>query len=157
MGANDNRSKNKAAVVVQNSHHRFVTEPGGAPHSCGPRCLQEALFRLGVEARLPELIGRCKTAGPGTSIRDLLAAARSFGLGAQVCKAGIKLLRELVCSSDIVVIAHVQRDHFVLVETATEGGVAFWDPDEGTRRLPLGGFQAVWEGVCVVIGRPASP
>ena len=131
-------------------------EPSNSPSACGPKCLQEALRRLGLGVGLPELLRRCKTSHEGTSIRDLLSAAQSLGLRALVCKAGLDQLARIVLPAHRAVIAHVHPDHFVVVESVNCERLRVWDPNEGACQWRGDEFRTAWAGVCIVISAPDS-
>jgi len=131
--------------------------PADQAAACGPRCLQEALRRFGVRVSLPEAIARCKTTHAGTSVGNLLEAARINGLRAEVCKTDLDTLSSLVPSECFAVIAHVQSRHFVLVDGVGDERVILWDPTEGDRDMTLAEFQCIWNGVLIVLARASCP
>ena len=131
--------------------------PADQAATCGPRCLQEALRRFGVRVSLSEAIARCKTTRAGTSVGNLLDAARTLGLRAEVCKAELGTLSGLLPSECVAVIAHIQSRHFVLVDGVCDERVILWDPTEGDRDMTRAEFQCIWDGVLIVLARASGP
>jgi len=154
--ANGRCRRDAGEVLPDDEHGRDPAERPDDMPVCGPRCLREALRRFAIEAGSPDVTQRCKTSCEGTSIRNLLAAARSYELRAYVCKVGTELLLDLVCSGDSIIIAHTRKGHFVLVECVTEESVTLWDPDQGTCELSRLDFEEAWDGVCIVLRSPPT-
>ena len=127
-----------------------------ARNRCGPKCLHELLARAGIHVEVSDVAQWCRTSPKGTSIRHLVAAAAEYGLGGDVTMGDMALLASVTRRGRCSVIAHVRGSHFVVVERVSQQGVVIWDPVVGCEELSASDFQAIWQGVAIVLTPPQS-
>ena len=116
---------------------------------CGPRSLLAICQLLGVEARLDEL---CKLSGltnKGTTMYGLYEAAQKKGLKAE----GLKLSMDELANLDSPAIAHIEPDHFFVVEDVIGNNIRIIDPPKAPYILTKKEFQKSWDGKVLVVSK----
>lgn len=135
------------SVVLQ--HHDFscgsaalatlLTWHYGRP--MGEEEVFEAMYRVGDQ----ESIRRA-----GFSLLDMKSYLDSVGLPADGFKVGLDKLEELALPAVALIEVQGYR-HFVVIRGIHEGRVLFADPARGLRAVPRQSFQAMWNGIVLLI------
>jgi predicted double-glycine peptidase len=143
-----------------------------SPWTCGPAALMAVLVYFGVfddaESRLDAELGA--TPQDGTRVRDLVAAARRFGLLAEA-RTALELddLKNELSRGAVVIVAlqawatgavadwrsHWEDGHYVVVVGVSDERVYFMDPSvrTGYAYLPRAEFVDRWHDYDVEAGR----
>jgi ABC-type bacteriocin/lantibiotic exporter with double-glycine peptidase domain len=123
------------------------------PGQCGPATLAMVLDYFGVKAPLSKLVKltKCQPAehSAGTAAKDLVAAARAFGLtGVVKADASLADLRSYVRDRQIPVIVNWfshYDGHYSVVVRMTDEHIYLLDPEFSTvRKMTLKRFDQVW-------------
>ena len=116
------------------------------PTDCGAACLAMALEHHGKKLPIEDV--RAAVGGMrGVSARQILEAARRFGLRARGVKIEPDKLRFLPAGT----ILHWELNHFVVLEHAGRAELRVIDPAVGARRLPMRDVERMFTGVALVL------
>lgn len=122
---------------------------------CGPLCLTFCARWLGDDAQVEAM---ARLAGTdrlkGTSLAGLARAGRALGLEARHYRLRLSHLKRV--TSRTPAIAHVDRNHFVVVWTDASGQVTVVQPPGRSDRMSLGEFGRRWNGALLVLSRPGG-
>ena len=118
-----------------------------AATECGLACLAMVLGYHGKEIGREELRTILSAGRDGTTARDILNAARYYGLRGRGVKLEPTALGHLPPAS----ILHWEFKHFVIFEGVSKTGVDIVDPGVGRRRVPMAEFGQSFTGVAVVL------
>jgi ATP-binding cassette, subfamily B, bacterial len=113
---------------------------------CGAASLASVLSFHGKHVPLHEVRSRLGTGRNGATARQILNAARAFGLSARGVAIEPAKLRYLPAGS----ILHWDLAHFVVYERATARFIEIVDPAAGRRKLPLELAAKSMSGVALV-------
>jgi len=133
---------------------RLVPRPAGrvpvilqlTPTDCGAACLAMALEHHGKKLPIED-VRAAVGAARGVSARQLLEAARRFGLRARGVKIEPDKLRFLPAGA----ILHWELNHFVVLERARRGELRVIDPAVGARRIPMRDVERMFTGVALML------
>jgi ABC-type bacteriocin/lantibiotic exporter with double-glycine peptidase domain len=133
---------------------RLVPRPAGrvpvilqlTPTDCGAACLAMALEHHGKKLPIED-VRAAVGAARGVSARQLLEAARRFGLRARGVKIEPDKLRFLPAGA----ILHWELNHFVVLERAGRSELRVIDPAVGARRIPMRDVERMFTGVALVL------
>jgi ABC-type bacteriocin/lantibiotic exporter with double-glycine peptidase domain len=114
---------------------------------CGLACLAMVLGYHGREIGREELRTILSAGRDGTTARDILNAARYYGLRGRGVKIEVSALKHLPPAS----ILHWEFKHFVVFEGLAASGVDIVDPGIGRRRVPMGEFRQSFTGVALIL------
>jgi ABC-type bacteriocin/lantibiotic exporter with double-glycine peptidase domain len=114
---------------------------------CGPACLAMVLGYHGKVIGRDELRDILNSGRDGTNARDLLNAARYYGLRGRGVKFEISALEHLPPAS----ILHWEFNHFVVFERLRSEGVDIIDPRSGRRFVPMEDFGKSFTGVALLL------
>lgn len=123
---------------------RYVPQMEAA--DCGAACLAMVLGYHGRATALAEVRAVLGPGRAGVSARDLLEAARSFGLrtrGVQVDLDSLAMVPEGA-------VLHWGFDHFVVLERVTKNGLAILDPAVGRRTVTLDQVRQKFTGIALI-------
>ncbi len=108
----------------------LVTQVSAA--DCGPACLAMVLAHFGKPTPLPAVAATVSAhGGAGINARQLVEAARSYGLRARGVKLAVEQLKFLPPAS----ILHWEMNHFVVLESTDRRGARVLDPASGPRHV----------------------
>ncbi|HKP60215.1 MAG TPA: peptidase domain-containing ABC transporter [Polyangiales bacterium] len=113
---------------------------------CGPACLTMVLGYYGKTVQLASVRAAVGGAAQGVSARQLVDAARRFGLRARGVKLELEQLRYLPPGS----ILHWEMNHFVVLESVDRRGARIVDPASGPRRISWSDLAQRCTGVALV-------
>ena len=118
-----------------------AAEPGLL--ECGPRSLMAVCEMIGKSATLSEL-AELSDFSPktGTTMLGLYRAAQAKGLNPVGMKGSLEDLRVV----ETPVIAHVGKDHFLVVKGLTKNQVHLEDSVNKYSILPVNEFEKIWDG-----------
>ena len=114
--------------------------------NCGPLSLQVVCRLFGIDASDNELAAFAGTDGSGTTINGLCRAARQKGLNATVVQWSIEELKEW----KLPVIAFVDGNHFLVVESFEEEQFHIWDPPRPPTHISEHALMQRWKGHAVI-------
>jgi ABC-type bacteriocin/lantibiotic exporter with double-glycine peptidase domain len=124
-------------------------------HDCGARCVERVLRSLGgtsidLSLLIDELNGRTRDSLP--SLSDLDACIESSGCTSELTPVEfVRFVPNTACC-----IAHVNSNHFVVIdEVAPDHVTAWWGPGEN-RRLSWQEFQSISSPVVLVATRTSK-
>lgn len=113
---------------------------------CGAACLAMVLGYHGRETSLAEARDAVGSGRGGVSARDLVEAARRFGLLARGVQLDLPDVRYLPVGS----VLHWGFDHFVVFSRVARKGVRVVDPAAGPRLVPWERFRKSFTGVALI-------
>lgn len=128
---------------------------------CGAASLAMILAYYGKWLPLEQVRADCGVSRDGSSARDLVRAARAYGLSA----AGYRMEIEDVMACSFPVILHWGFDHFVVLCGFKRGKALINDPARGRIAVPMEEFDRTFTGVVLCFeptgdfepgGKPAS-
>lgn len=120
---------------------------------CGPNCLLTVCRQMKIDASLDELSVLCGyKANEGASLSGLYRAVKAKGLQAVGVKIGLSELSGL----DVVAIAHLWGNHFVVVERGDTDAVKVTDPPREPRLIPLRDFAESYSGFALLVAKDDS-
>lgn len=112
---------------------------------CGAACLAMVLSHFGRNVPLEELRVDCGVSRDGSNARNLVRAARNYGLTTNAFRQEPEQVKEL----SFPVIAHWRFYHFVVVEGYYPGGWYLNDPALGPRTCDDSEFDIAFTGVAI--------
>jgi len=112
---------------------------------CGAASLGMVLGHHGRFERLDELRVACGVSRDGATAKNVVAAARSFGLSTRALKREPESLKEL----SFPLIVHWKFYHFLVVEGWYPGGWYLNDPASGTVKCPDHEFDKNFTGIAL--------
>ena len=117
---------------------------------CGVNCLFVGLTVLNGsdELSLADLKNRLAPNGQGNSLAQLSSMANELGFQTLAVKTTIESL--LARQRPFVFIAHMKRDHFVLISDASPTSVKMVDSPEAST-VPVTSFVDAWDGTGLLI------
>jgi len=121
---------------------------------CGVNCLFVGLTVLNssdeLSLSLADLKNRLAPKGQGNSLAQLSSIANELGFQALAIKTTIESLQAR--QRPFVFIAHMKRDHFVLIFDASPTAVQMVDPPESST-VPVASFKDAWDGTGLLISK----
>ncbi len=118
---------------------------------CGPWALQRLAELHGMNTSVAQIAEWAGTDEEGTTMLGLAVAAHEMGFLAQGWEARpIDLVR-----MEESAIAHFTDQHFVVLESASEDEVRYWDAlDQQTHTVTLSAFTDRWSGYLLTAAPP---
>ncbi|HEX3771697.1 MAG TPA: ATP-binding cassette domain-containing protein [Polyangiaceae bacterium] len=127
---------------------------------CGAASLAMVLAYHGHWAPLSEVRQACGVSRDGSTARNIVVAARGYGLVPRARRLEPADLAEVTSPA----VLHWGMNHFVVLERWTPAGATIADPGEGRRRVLPETFDANFTGICVefstsdaFVRRPRAP
>jgi len=121
---------------------------------CAPASLLSILKYYGGDSTLPHLRELCKTNVKGSTMLNLVEAAKQLGFEA----FGASGEYEDLMKEEMPCIAHVVVDevlnHFVVIYQITEKELTIGDPGKGVYKLSKEEFLKIWKSKSVVLLKP---
>jgi len=118
---------------------------------CGPAALLSVLKYFGGEASLWHIRSLCRTGLHGTTLYDMIEAAKSLGLSA----SGVKGSYEDLMSGKLPAIAHVHidkhREHFIVIYQIRKKYLIAVDPARGRIKLERDMFEQMWRSKVLIL------
>ena len=115
---------------------------------CGAACLTMVLQYYSKWIPLEQVRSDCGVSRDGSNARNILKAARNYGLIAQGYKMEPEALRE---NGTFPCIIHWEFNHFVVVNGIKNDKVYLNDPARGNYVLPMKEFDEGFTGVCIML------
>ena len=112
---------------------------------CGAASLAMVLAYHGHHAPLSEVRQACGVSRDGSTAKNIVAAARTYGLEPTASRLEPADLEEC----DGPAILHWEMNHFVVLERWTPEAADIVDPAVGRRRVPAERFDKSFTGVCI--------
>jgi NHLM bacteriocin system ABC transporter peptidase/ATP-binding protein len=129
---------------------------------CGAACLAMILAHHGRFVPLPQVRSDCAVSRDGSKARNILKAARSYGLTSM----GMRLEpEEIIEKNNFPCIVHWNFNHFVVVKRITDKYAFINDPERGEVKIPREEFERSFTGIVLFFtpnkdfvkgGKPAS-
>ena len=129
---------------------------------CGAACLCMLMAYYGKWIPLEQVRSDCGVSRDGSNARNILKAARSYGMKAQGARAEPKVLREMGTFPCII---HWEFNHFVVCDGFKGDKVYLNDPAKGSYTVSMERFDEGFTGIFLMIepgegfepgGRPKS-
>ncbi len=114
---------------------------------CGAACLTMILAYYGKWVPLEQVRADCGVSRDGSNARNILRAARSYGLKAQGYRYEPEVLRE---KGEFPCIIHWEFNHFVVLDGFKGDKVYLNDPGRGTYTLSMKEFDESFTGICLM-------
>ena len=111
---------------------------------CGAACLAMVLAYYGRWVPLEKVRADCGVSRDGSKARNILRAARMYGLEAHGARSTAEALRE---EGTFPCIAHWNFRHFMVVDGFRGKYVYLNDPAGGTRKMPFKEFEEGFTGI----------
>ncbi len=140
-----NTSQPKAPQPKTKKEVPFVAQL--TPTDCGAASLSAALSYFGKEVPIHTVRTTLGGGRNGVTAKQLLTAARLFGLRARAVNVELEKLPFLPPAS----ILHWDLNHFVVFEKATKKGVQIVDPGMGRRLLKMADVSKSLSGVGILL------
>lgn len=112
---------------------------------CGPCCLSMILGYYHKIVSLDELHDRCGLSRDGTSAKNLLIAARGYGLRCDGWRLDVEQLRQV----KFPCIIQWRRDHFVVLCGFRGSKAVICDPARGVLNIGAAEFDRDYTGICL--------
>lgn len=120
---------------------------------CGAACLGMILAYFGKWLPLERVRSDCGVSRDGSNARNILYAARSYGMEAKGYRYELHALKE---RGTFPCIIHWNFNHFVVLR-GFKGNYAYLnDPGRGSVRVTMEEFDKAFTGVCIVITATAA-
>jgi ATP-binding cassette subfamily B protein len=130
---------------VRGQHVPFVAQL--TPTDCGVASLSAVLSYHRKEVSTNDVRARLGGGRNGVTARQIVNAAREFGLSARGVAITPEKLQFLPCGS----ILHWDLAHFVVFERLLKGAIEIMDPSAGRRRVPIEEVNKSLSGVAIVL------
>jgi len=123
---------------------------------CAPATLLSILKYYGGNSSIVYLRELCNTTNRGTTMMNLVSAARQIGFEAQ----GVTGSYEDLIKQQFPCIAHIHLDngiqHFVVLYKVNKTQIIIGDPATGLRKIPIAEFQRTWKHRFAVLLQPGK-
>lgn len=116
------------------------------PTDCGAACLCAVLAHHGKELPIHDVRRALGAGRNGVTAKQILVAARAFGLRAR----GVKVDLDALACLPPGTILHWELTHFVIVERFDGRALSIVDPALGRRRIPLAEVSKALSGVALL-------
>ena len=113
---------------------------------CGAACLAMVLAYYGKWVPLEQVRLDCGVSRDGSNARNMLRAARSYGLAAKGCKFEPEDLKK---SGKFPCIIHWNFNHFVVLNGFRGNKAVLNDPARGTYAVSMKDFDDAFTGICL--------
>lgn len=115
---------------------------------CGAACLDMILAFYGLWLPLEQVREDCGVSRDGSNARNILRAARSYGLNAD----GYRLEPEdLKNKGEFPCIVHWNFNHFIVCDGFRNGRAYLNDPAKGSYSVPMEDFDKAFTGICIML------
>lgn len=114
---------------------------------CGAACLTMVLAYYGKWIPLEKARIDCGVSRDGSSAKNVVKAARNYGLKVSAFKAEPHELRE---SGTFPCIIHWNFNHFVVLDGFKGNKAYLNDPAKGAYSVPMSEFDKAFTGVCIM-------
>ena len=132
-----NTPTNQQAKIVLQSHAA----------DCGPAALATVARFYNLNIQPDEIAKRAGTTEAGTTLSGLAQAADEIGFEA----TGMELSLAELKNTPLPLIAHVNGNHFIVVQSFHDGLITLLDPAVGRREIDASTFQRMWKGYVLLI------
>jgi NHLM bacteriocin system ABC transporter peptidase/ATP-binding protein len=110
---------------------------------CGAACLCMVLAYYGKWLPLEQVRADCGVSRDGSSAKNVVKAARTYGLKAQ----GYRMEPEMLRKINLPAILHWNFNHFVVLNGFTKKGALINDPGQGTVLVSFDEFDRAFTGI----------
>ncbi len=115
---------------------------------CGAASLTMILAYYGKWLPLEQLRSDCGVSRDGTSVKNILVAARSYNLTAKAFAFTNDSIRT---NATFPCIIHWNNNHFVVLDGFTKSHAVLNDPAKGNIKVPLEEFNKSFTGLCIIM------
>lgn len=115
---------------------------------CGAASLAMVLAYYSKWVPLEQVRVECGVSRDGSNAKNILAAARNYGMTAKGYRYGPKSLRE---KGTFPCIIHWNFNHFVVLNGFKKNKAVINDPAKGTVEVSMEDFDAAFTGVCIIL------
>ena len=115
---------------------------------CGAACLTMVLAYYGKWLPLEQVRADCGVSRDGSSAKNVLVAARSYGMQAKAFTFDTAHLKEKGVFPCII---HWNFNHFVVLNGFTKDKAVINDPAKGTIKVSMDEFDKSFTGICLVM------
>lgn len=119
---------------------------------CGAACLAMVLAYHGKWLPLEQVRSNCGVSRDGSSAKNLLRAARAYGMQA----AGYRLEVENIRQAEFPVIIHWNFNHFVVLNGFKKNRAVLNDPARGTVEVSMEEFDKSFTGITLTFSKTES-
>ncbi len=128
--------------------HKLIQYEQKGKDSCGPACLKIILAFYGIRKSEKNLEKLCKTTNNGTTIKNLIKAARKFELVGDVKEySSIEYLKKNIKQKIPTIVDWFLEDdgHYSVVAGIDDKNIYLQDPSIGKiRKVELQKFKRIW-------------
>jgi thiol-disulfide isomerase/thioredoxin len=121
--------------------------------TCGPNCLYAVCLLKSVDTTLTRVCQLAKMTEEGTSMLNLVEAARELGLDPKPLKTTV----EKFAGMDGYAIVHLNPNHFILCVGWRDGKMVVVDPPKDPYQLTREELQKEWTGYVILFDRSTHP
>ena len=115
---------------------------------CGAASLTMVLAYYGKFLPLEQVRADCGVSRDGSSAKNILLAARSYGMEAKAMAFTPELLQEKGVFPCII---HWNMNHFVVLDGFKKDGAVLNDPAKGTVKVSMEEFNTSFTGICMMM------
>lgn len=114
---------------------------------CGAACVDMILAYFGKWVALEEVRKQCGVSRDGSNAKNMVLAAKSYGLKAQAYKTEPDVLKE---GGAFPCIIHWNFNHFVVLNGFKGKNAVINDPARGTVKISMEEFDKSFTGICII-------
>jgi ABC-type bacteriocin/lantibiotic exporter with double-glycine peptidase domain len=141
-------------IFKSGSYGRFPVVKQHDRSDCGPAALLSVLRYYNGDSSMARLRELCQTGSEGSTMFDLVEAARRLGFEA----SGVRGEYSDLLQETMPCIAHVVKDekftHYVVIYALNRKHVLLGDPARGLYKLTRVQFLSIWQQKAVILLRP---
>ena len=123
-----------------------------SPADCGPAALATIARHYNLDFQPQDIAKLAGTTDAGTTLYGLAQAANQMGLEA----TGMELSLIELQSAPLPLVAHVNGNHFVVVQSFEQDRLTLLDSAVGRREIDASAFQQIWKGYVLLIQPPKA-
>lgn len=139
--------KEESPTFVPRRKRRFPVLLQQSEMDCGAASLAMIASYYGVRININRLREMANVNREGATLHSLAEAAENLGYKAK----GIRADYDLLCRSDLPLVAHWEGNHYIVVYSANTQGIIVADPAVGLKKYSKEEFLKGWNGILLLL------